>query len=154
MNLQDEQKLERVMHETLRDLPARRAPSTLEQRVMAELGRRATLPWWRQSFSHWPVIARGAFLLISAGLVKVAWSATVWALSGFDAAQLYQAFAAQIGWIENARAVANAIVGFFEIILRNIPALWLYGTIAVAGALYAAFFGLGAAAYRSLYAHR
>lgn len=148
------EKLEQLIHRTLRELPARRAPSTLEQRVMAEIERRAALPWWKQSFAHWPVVARVGFLLISAGVVKVAWSAVLWAMGGFDAAQLQQTFSAPLLWIENARAVADAAVGFCQIILRNIPALWLYSLLAIASALYAAFFGLGAAAYRSLYAVR
>jgi hypothetical protein len=154
MNPNDQQKLERFIHRTLREMPARHAPSTLEQRVLAEIERRAALPWWHQSFAHWPLAARLAFLVVSAMLVGVAWNATLWAFAGFEAAQFQQIFATQLGWIENARVVIRAIVGFGEIILRNIPALWLYGSLAVAGALYAAFFGLGAAAYRSLYAHR
>lgn len=148
------EKLERLIHRTLRELPARRAPATLEERVMAEIARRAEQPWWRLGFAHWPVAARVAFLFVSAGLVTVIWNATLWASSGFDAAQFEHAFATQLLWIENARAVANAVVGFGEIVLRHIPALWLYGGLAIAAALYAAFFGLGAAAYRSLYVQR
>ena len=37
----DPEKLERAIHETLRALPPRRAPRTLEARVLAELERRA-----------------------------------------------------------------------------------------------------------------
>jgi len=154
MKPHDEQKLERLIHRTLRELPARRAPDTLEQRVMAELERRAALPWWHKSFAHWPMAARIVFLVVSAAVIGVAWNATVWAFSGFEAAQFQQIFATQLGWIENARVVVNAIVDFCQIILRNIPPLWLYGSLAVGAALYAAFFGLGAAAYRSLYARR
>lgn len=47
-----EEKLERLIHRTLRDLAPRRAPRTLEARVFAELERRAALPWWRQSYAH------------------------------------------------------------------------------------------------------
>jgi hypothetical protein len=42
----NERKLERLIHETLRELPARQAPSSLENRVLAELARRTALPWW------------------------------------------------------------------------------------------------------------
>lgn len=147
-------KLERLIHQTLRELPPRSAPSTLQLRVMAEIERRAALPWWHKSFAYWPMAARFAFLLLSVAMVGVAWSATMWAFGGFDAAQFETAFAKPLAWIENARVVINAIGNFFQIILRNIPALWLYGVLAVAAALYATFFGLGAAAYRSLYAPR
>lgn len=154
MNPDHQQKLERLIHQTLREFPSRKAPASLEARVMAEIARRAALPWWHQSFAHWPIAARAVFLVFSAAMVGVVWNATWWAIGGFDVTQLRAAFATQIGWIESARAVVGATIGFFEIILRNIPAFWLYGTLGVAAALYAAFFGLGAAAYRSLYAHR
>jgi hypothetical protein len=36
---------------------------------------------------------------------------------------------------------------------RVIPFEWLYGTMAAGTILYAALFGLGAAAYRTLYLH-
>ena len=154
MNPHDEQKLERLIHRTLRELPSRKAPATLEERVMAEIARRAALPWYRQSFAHWPIAVRAVFVLGCAATVGAIWSATLWAAGGFEVAQLRVALASQLGWIESARALAGAVASFCEIVLRNIPALWLYGTLTVAGALYATFFGLGAAAYRSLYAHR
>ncbi len=37
----NEEKMERLIHRTLRDLPPRRAPNSLERRVLAELDRRA-----------------------------------------------------------------------------------------------------------------
>src|SRR3954470_16437940 len=58
--------LETFVTRALRDQPARRAPQTLEARVMAELARRASLPWWRQSYQHWPAAIRGSFFVLSA----------------------------------------------------------------------------------------
>ena len=66
-----EGQLARLFERTLRDLPLRRAPSTLEARVLSELRRRASLPWWRRSFSHWPALARACFGLGIA--VLIAW---------------------------------------------------------------------------------
>jgi hypothetical protein len=37
--------------------------------------------------------------------------------------------------------------------MRHIPALWLYGTIVLFAGVYAMLVGLGAAAYRTLWAH-
>lgn len=147
-------KLERIIHRTLRELPPRRAPHALEQRVLAELERRAALPWWRKSFVHWPIAARAAFLVLSAGIVKLALLAGVWVMAGFDTAQFREAFNTQVSWMEHGLAVYHAIAGFFDIILRNIPPVWLYGTIAVIGATYFALFGLGAAAWRVFRARR
>jgi hypothetical protein len=148
------QKLERLVHRTLRELPARRAPRSLEGRVFAELARRAALPWWRKSFVHWPVPARAALLVVLLGVVKLVLMGGVWAASGFDAAQFREAFAQQLSWMESGIAVVNASRSFFEIMFRNIPPLWLYGGVAFIAALYAALFGLGAAAYKALHVQR
>jgi len=154
MNPHEEHKLERLIHQTLRELPRRRAPGTLEARVMAEIERRAALPWWKQGFAHWPVAARGAFVLVAIGFVKLALMGGVWVMSGFDGLQLQQAFATQFGWMESGLAVVRAIGDFVSVTLRSIPALWLYGVLAIFAALYAALFGLGAAAYRALYTNQ
>ena len=145
----DEQ-LEQFVHRTLRDLPARRAPRALEQRVLAELSRRAALPWWHKSFAYWPLPARLVFLVASAGVVKLVLVGTVWAMAGFDTAQWQNAFAQPIAWWEGSRAVLNATTEFFNTLLRAIPPLWLYGGLAFIATMYAALFGLGAAAYKAL----
>lgn len=149
-----EQKLERFIHQTLRELPARRAPGSLEQRVLAELSRRAALPWWRKSFVHWPLAARAAFLVGCIGVVKLALMGAVWVMAGFDTTQYREAFAQQLAWMDSGLVVVHAIGGFFEIIARNIPPLWLYGGLAFLATMYVALFGLGAAAYKALQAHR
>ena len=46
-NNESEQKLEQALHQALRSVPLRRAPLSLEARVMNELARRATKPWWQ-----------------------------------------------------------------------------------------------------------
>ncbi len=149
-----EQKLERFIHETLRDLPSRRAPGTLEARVMAELERRAALPWWRQSYTQWPLPVRCAFLIGSAGVAKVALMAAVWVMGGFDTVQFTTAFAPQIAWLESGVALVRGLGDFCSVVIRSVPPLWLYGGLAFVGAMYVALFGLSAVAYRTLYASR
>ena len=117
---------------------------------MAELERRAALPWWRQSFAHWPLAARGAFFVSSA-----AFAATlVWALGGFDLQQSTEFVASGFTWVETVRGIASSIVEFGAIIARSISPVWIYGGAAVLVALYLALAGLGTAAYRTLYANR
>ena len=156
MNLPPENNngLERLIHRTLRELPLRRAPHSLESRVLTAIAQRAALPWWRRSFGHWPPPARIAFLVLSAGLVKVALMAAVWVMGGFDGAQFKDAFAPQFAWLEATSAVVSSVVEFFDLVVRNIPSLWLYGGLAFVATMYAALFGLGATAYRTLYANR
>jgi hypothetical protein len=148
------EKLEQVIHQTLRSLPAHRAPRSLEARVLAAIEARASLPWWRQSFSRWPMPARVAFVLSSAGIAKLLLMVVVWVMAGFDGAQLSSAFSSQLSWIESVTAVVHATGDFFAALYRGIPVLWLYGAVAFVGAAYAALFGLGAAAYRALHARR
>jgi hypothetical protein len=146
--------IERLIRETLRDLPNRTAPRSLEERVFAEIQRRAALPWWRKSFMHWPIAARAAFIVLSAGLVKLAFLFGMWVTAGVDPNGYKQTFAQQFTWVDSAFAVAHAITGSIEIILRNIPSLWLYGSLAFFAAMYFTLFGLGAAAYKALHIRR
>jgi len=146
--------LEKFIHQTLRALPARRAPHSLESRVRAAIEARAALPWWQQSFARWPLAARVAFFIGSAGVAKVALMAAVWVMAGFDGAQLANAFSTQVSWFQTASGVVNGLGDFCSMLFRNIPPLWLYGGLAFVAVMYAALFGLGAAAYRTLYSRR
>ena len=148
-NIESEQKLEQVLHQALKGLPPRRAPSTLESRVVDELARRASLAWWRVSFANWPVGARVAFVLICAALV----AATI--LGGVSAylgdRSLNEASALVQGWVNPLLAVMSSAGGLASLLVRVIPPLWLYGTLGFGILLYVTLFGLGAAAYRTLY---
>ncbi len=150
----DPDPLESIIHRTLRALPDRPAPRSLESRVLAEIARRAALPWWRKSFAHWPLGARAVFLVALAGVVKLVLLGAVWAMAGFDVAQFREAFATQFTWMEAGLTVVRAIADSCEIIGRSIPPLWLYGAVAVVAGTYAALFGLGAAAYKALRSSR
>ena len=142
------------MDRALRDLPPRPAPRSLEERVLAEIARRQALPWWRKSFAHWPGSARILFVVVSLGVTGLVLLLSGWGTAGIEALPLRSAFAQEFAWFENARAVFQALQGFFEIIVRNIPPIWFYGALGFLAAMYAAFFGLGAAAYRALQTQR
>ena len=151
---EDHEKLERLVHRALRELPALRAPRSLEQRVQAEIVRRAALPWWRQGFAHWPLPARAAFFLVSAAVAAMVLVATTRMAGSLETAAWPESVAQPLGWLEGALAVVSSIGGFFEIVLRSVPPLWLYGGLAFCATMYAALFGLGAAAYRTFHAHQ
>ena len=118
-------KLERFIHRALRELPAPAAPRTLEARVLAEIERRAGLPWWRKNFAHWPLAARAVFLLGALGAVYAAWTFAI--AGGSEAAQLQQVFAPQLAWFDAGAAVVRALGDFAGIALRSIPTFWVYG---------------------------
>ncbi|MCX6952078.1 MAG: hypothetical protein NTV51_07915 [Verrucomicrobia bacterium] len=156
MNPSPEQneKLERAIHQTLRALPPRRAPRTLQARVLAELERRAALPWWRQSFAHWPLAAQAVFLLATAGLVKLTFLAAGWATGEVESTAVTSAFSTPYAWLQTALSVGRGLADFASLLFHSIPPLWLYSAAAFAVVMYATLFGLGAAAYRTLYASR
>ena len=136
-----EEALDRRLDRTLRELPQRRAPATLEYRVLGELRRRAALPWWRRSFAHWPLLARALFLAICGASIRLA------LLGGDTAAAGVRSFS----WARQLGTLAASGGNLAALLARTAPPLWLYDGIAVCGVLYAILFGLGAAAYRTLY---
>lgn len=133
--------LELFLDRALQELPLRRAPPTLEARIVGELERRAALAWWRRSFAHWPPAARGAFLVICAASIGLA-------LVGGPTA------IANVGSLSWARDIGGLIAfggNLLALFSRAAPPAWLYEGIGVCAALYAVLFGLGAALYRTLY---
>jgi hypothetical protein len=150
MNPLDSQKLEAATHALLRGLPNRKAPSGLEARVLAELARRAALPWWRKSFAHWPSAARMLFLAGSAlaGLAAVYLLVTVMATRGGH--QVEGSISNSLAWLLMARDVVAAFDGTARRLLAAVPPLWLYGVAGGIAACYAALAAIGAATYRAV----
>lgn len=146
------EKLERALHQTLRTLPPRRAPRTLESRVLAELERRAALPWWRQSYAKWPLPARALFLLASVGLIKVTIMLVVWVMVGLDSAAYSEAISTRFAWVDTSLALGRSLMESCQLVFHRIPTYWLYASVGFVATMYFTLFGLGAAAYRTLYA--
>jgi hypothetical protein len=59
-----------------------------------------------------------------------------------------------LDWGGRIVALVRGVADFIALVGRNIPTLWLYGAVAFVAGLYAMLFGLGATAYRTLWAHR
>src|SRR5471032_72592 len=144
MNPDDEQKLERLVHRTLCDLPLRRAPGTLEARVLAELERRAALPWWHKSYAHWPVAMRLAFLVVTAAIAAGLVAALVAITHGLDPAQVAAGVTERFAWLATARGLLDTGAGVVGALWRAIPPVWLYGALAFIAACYVTLIGVGA----------
>jgi hypothetical protein len=143
--------LEKFIHQTLRALPERRAPRSLEARVFAAIAARQALPWWRQSFTHWPLAARGAFLVVSAVLAA---ALLAWFFRTSGQVESGSLLAGPLAMVAKIHAISGGVGAFLAVVMRSIPSLWLYGALAFVATMYAAFFGLSAAAYRSFFAQR
>ena len=149
MKLHDELKLEQLIHQTLRALPDRKAPRALESRVLAGIAAHQARPWWRQSFAHWPLPARAAFLVLAGGL-----AAGLVLLGATSSADVLPALREFLAPLARVRAVATFVADLGATVFRSIPTLWLYGVVALIATLYAALVGLGATAYRILIVSR
>ena len=138
-NRQDE--LERQVARALRDQPMRRAPSTLERRVLAQIESGAAAMGWRRGFAHWPVPARVVFFVASVGVVKVALLLAMWLATPLDSPAVSVQLPSQIAWLQTLLVAIGSIV-------RTVPSVWVHAGIAVLAIMYAALFGIGASAYR------
>ncbi len=141
--------LERIVRRAMKDLPLRRAPATLENRVLGELARRAALPWWRSSFGHWPALARAVFVVICAGLIRLAFLEGAVAVAGIHS--LRESGLLPLSWARDVAVLASAAGNLLALLARTAPPTWAYEGIAVCAVLYAVLFGLGAAVYRTLF---
>jgi hypothetical protein len=144
-----DQKLERLLSASLRAIPARRAPRSLESRILGELQRRAALPWWRRGFSDWPLPARATFLALCAALVGATFLDGVSAALG--AHSITDLAAGALLWMRPLLALVSSGGGVLSSLAHVIPAAWIYAGLAAGTLLYVALFGLGATAYRTLY---
>jgi|SRR5450631_4361886 len=148
-HIDSEPQLERALNQAFSGLNWRRAPGTLEARVVQELQRRAALPWWRVSFAHWPVVPRVAFVVVCVALVAATILGGVFAFLGDRS--LNEVAGLVLSWVNPFLAVMSSAGGIAALLVRIIPPLWLYGGLMLGIMLYVALFGLGAAAYRTLY---
>jgi hypothetical protein len=140
---------EQALRRVLGELPARRAPASLEARVLGELARRAALPWWRRAFAHWPQTARAAFLGACVTLVACTILGSSWAWGQWHAASV--AHSPLASWVRSFEVALSSSAVVAAMVTHSLPSQWAYGALAIGGALYALLFGLGAAAYHTLY---
>ena len=144
-----EDALQRLLDRTLRQLPARRAPPELESLVLRELERRAAQAWWRKSFAHWPAPARVAFAVVCSALMGLVLLGGNWTAAAVQS--LHGSGALPLSAARQAVALFTAAGELLLVLANAIPSTWLYAGLAAGSVLYAVLFGLGAAAYRTLY---
>jgi hypothetical protein len=135
--------LEQLIGNLARSQPSRRAPASLQSRVFAQI---SAQPSWRKGFMHWPLAARAAFLIASAGFIKLA-------LTGFMSVLDFvrTSDVAGVDALHRTGEAVSTTVALGEVVLHAIPVEWLYAGAAVGFTLYVVLFGLGTFAYRTLY---
>ncbi len=150
MSTRDTEKLEASIHRVLRSLPDRRAPASLEARVLGELSRRAALPWWRKSYAYWPLAARVGFYAGSALAAALIVSGILVLVRSSGAAALAGDVAQRFSWLILAREIFAAAIDRIRVLLGAIPPLWIYGAVGTVALCYATLAAIGAATYRTL----
>ena len=149
--MKDHDPFEPLIARTLRDQPLLRAPESLERRVLAQIERRAALPWWQRNFVRWPRLAQAGFVLASAAAAKGAMDASVWAVDRVRGMQVPGAIAEPVSALHTATTTVSSVSEAVSAVFHGIPAYWIYAVALGAVALYSALIGLGAVAYRTLY---
>ncbi len=149
MNSPLESKIEQMLDRAGRAMPLRRAPASLESRVLGEIERRAALPWWQRSFEQWPPVARSAFLLTCGVLAVLALTGGVWAVTNLGTAPRLSGLPPL--WARHAMTLVGVAGDFAAMLAHLIPEDWIYKGLAASALLYGALFGLSIAAYRTLY---
>ncbi|MCF3651200.1 hypothetical protein [Synoicihabitans lomoniglobus] len=142
------EQLEQKLNAVLRNQPPRRAPMSLEARVLGEIARRQALPWWHKSYAYWPAPMRVAFIVIGVALMAAALLGSV-QLAGLVSAQAIGDFfrPATDAWA-TLRTAGAAMVTLVRGHVPQFSTHWFYVALAVIGAAYAMMLGLGATAYR------
>jgi hypothetical protein len=146
----DADPLRQLIDRKLRELPLQRAPIDLQARVWAGLRQQASLPWWRKSFSHWPLVARVALVVLCLGVSAMPMLLTSQMNAGSRNAELATLLNTSFSWADSVAGYMQALLDFMGLLLRHAPAAWLFGAAITSGLLYAAFISLGGAVYRTL----
>lgn len=150
MNPDEQKRLEEWVRQTARSLPLRSAPPSLERRVLAAIAARQALPWWRQSFRHWPRGMQVGFLLATAALAAATVGLMVrgWGTTPVEVS---------VDWLGDTlnriRQIGANVDALSQLVLRAIPAAawnWIYFSAAVVVVSYAILLGAGTYAYRTL----
>jgi hypothetical protein len=150
----DTEAIERIIDSVLREQPPRSAPASLQARVLAEIERRAALPWWHHSFLHWPLFVRAAFILASLGIVKLALTGVMMLIASVRSQPVVETIAKPLSWAETGASVFSKMISLASIVFHAIPTAWLYAGAGIALTLYLALVVLGATAYRALYVNK
>jgi hypothetical protein len=141
---QDRQnELERQLTRALKEQPLRRAPGTLQQRVLTQIEAGTATARWRRGFAHWPVAARVAFLAASVGVVKLALMMGMWLSTPLGPTGLSFNLPSQVAWLQTLAIAIGSV-------MRTVPSLWIHAGVLILLVMYAALFGIGASAYRTV----
>lgn len=139
------EQLERLMQRALSELPLRRAPQSLERRVIEALEFR------RRGFAAWPLVARAALIaccLASAIVVILGLKELAIGLATLPADP---SIAGRLHALREVADAAAALGALIAQLVRMIPPAWLLSALLATAFLYVTLFALVAIGYSTLY---
>jgi hypothetical protein len=154
MNSDYHKMLEREIDRELKALPELEAPASLSRRVLESILRRHALPWYQQSWQHWPMPLRWAaisFLSLLFGALCVAsWQLT--RAAGISAA--LQELGELFSGFNTLWNLISVLLGALVVVAKHLGTGFIIACFAIAGLGYAVCLTLGAAWVRLASAHR
>ena len=123
-----DEKLERLVRQALRDQPLRRAPASLEARVLGELAARARLPWWRRGIASWPAAVRVPVIAVCAVCVPLVWMLSLW-LAARLVSVTRSRVAGPLATLMGPDSVSHRSARPRLTLVQSIPREWLLGGI-------------------------
>jgi hypothetical protein len=154
MKPEQQDPLERRVHQLLKALPEVTAPATLVPRVMASVAARFSLPWYRQSWQTWPFLLQVVTLVV----VVASFGALTFAAWQLGRAAGLAAVRQEIGeMFSGVGAVWNVLsvlLGAIRLVVGRLGTGFLVGCLAAAALAYALFVGLGTVYLRLMFAQR
>jgi len=154
------ERLERLMQRVLSELPLRRAPASLERRMIEAiegragqaLGRESSTHVRRGGFASWPLTARAALVACCLASVIVVLLGLKELATRLPMLATEPSIAARLQALRDAGEAAAAVAAVPARLIRAIPPDWLLGALLATAMLYLALFALVAIGYSTLYA--
>lgn len=144
--------LERLIDGVLRDQPLRRAPASLEARVLARIQLQESASWHTSGFVRWPLAARFALLVALLAIAKLTVDVVVWLFSSDT--PVTQTVESSVVWAKSTASVFSSMVSLGHALIDAIPSYWITLALVFSAGMYITLFVLGATAYRTLYLNK
>ena len=154
MNLDYDKQLEAAISRELKALPELMAPGALANRVMAAIGQRARVPWYRRSWQTWPVALQAAslvvLLVLFGGLCLGGWQLSQAETTTLALHRVGEWFSG-LSMIQNT---FNVLVNAGVLVVKKLGTGFIVACLVAVGTGYAMCVGLGTVYFRLAFAKR
>ena len=142
------QQLESAIHRELKSLPELTAPASVANRVMTAITARDQVPWYRRSWSGWPLSVQTVSLVVMLAMfVGVCFAG--WELSQMQAvARSTQEANQWVSGFNSIRHVSDILAGAAMLVVEKLGAVFIIACFLAATLAYAVFLGLGTVCFR------